>query len=112
MIKVVQPQFTRIHYSAPSKEDISFIQKEYDFHELIIEDMLELSGENKVEYYEDENIVSLLINYPKYNTQSEKYIHNSCVIVVSEKYVLSVSKYSSKYIEKFATVAEQKNYLE
>jgi magnesium transporter len=112
MLKVIQPQFTRLHLVAPTSQEVAQIQKEYDFHELIIEDIIELNGENKVEYYEEDNAVSLLINFPKYDFQAEKYIHNPCVIIVSEKYVLSVSKYSSKHIDKFSLLAQQKTYLE
>lgn len=114
MIRVEQPQFTWIHLDNPSRQSIEALQQEYHFHELMVEDLVELSGENKVEYYDedDSQAVSLLMNFPKYDTLSEKYIHNPSIIIVSQKYVISVSKYASKDIETFANIAKHKNYLQ
>jgi|GEM_PF-3801911 len=39
MLTVKQPQFVWIHLKDASKAEISQIQKEYDFHELIVEDI-------------------------------------------------------------------------
>ncbi len=77
-----------------------------------MEDLVELSWENKVEYYEEDNVVTLLMNFPKYDTKTEKYIHNPFVVIVSENYVLSISKYHSRHIDKLATLANKKTYLE
>lgn len=112
MLKVIQPKFTWTHFVSPDLEVISTIQKEHDFHELVVEDMIELSGETKVEYYEEDNVVALLLNFPRYDTQSEKYVNNPFVIVVSENYVISVAKYSSKHIERFVHTVQNKHYLE
>lgn len=112
MILVQQPQFTWIHLKNAIKSEIEGIQKEYDFHELIMEDIVELSGENKVEYYEEDKVVTLLMNFPKYDTKTQKYIHNPFVVIVSESYVLSISKYHSRHIDKLAILANQKTYLE
>jgi magnesium transporter len=111
MLLVEQPQFTWIHLKNATKIEIEEIQKRYDFHDLIMEDIIELSSENKVEYYEEDNAVTLLMNFPKYDTNTEKYIHNPFVIVVSDNYILSVSKYHSIYIDQLADMAQQKTYL-
>ncbi len=112
MLLVEQPQFTWIHLKNATKAEIEEIQKKYDFHDLIMEDIMELSSENKVEYYEEDNAVTLLMNFPKYDLKTEKYIHNPFVIIVSDNYVLSVSKYHSIYIDQLADLAQQKTYLE
>lgn len=112
MLLVQQPEFTRIHLKNATRSELENIQKEYDFHELIMEDLIELSGENKVEYYEEDNAVTLLLNFPKYDVKTEKYIHNPFVIVVSHSYVLSIGKYNSRHIDNLAKVAQQKTYLQ
>lgn len=112
MIVVTQPQFTRIHLKNATKWDIEKIQQEYDFHELIKEDLLELSGENKVDYFEEDNAITMLINFPKYEMRSERYLHNPFVIIVSKHYVLSISKHNSKHIDDLAKKAQQKTYLQ
>ncbi len=112
MIVVKQPQFTWIHLKNATKADIENIQQEYDFHELIREDLLELSGENKVDYFEDDQAITILINFPKYEMRAERYLHNPFVIIVSDKYVLSISKHNSKHIDDLAKKAQEKQYLE
>lgn len=114
MIRIEQPQFTWIHIENPTRQSIEALQQEYHFHELMVEDLVELSGENKVEYYneDDGQAVSVLMNFPKYDNDSEKYIHNPFIIIVSPKYIISVSKHTSKDMDKFAHIAEHKNYLQ
>lgn len=112
MLKITQPHFTWIHLYNATSTEINKIQKEYDFHELIMEDITELSGENKVDFYEEDNAVVLLLNFPRYDTNSERYVHNPFVCVVSEKYIITASKYVSKHIEKFMDIAAHKNYLQ
>ena len=111
MLFVQQPEFTRIHLKNATRAELENIQKEYDFHELIVEEITELSGENKVDFYEEDNAVVLLLNFPRYDSVSERYVHNPFVCVVSEKYLITSSKYVSKHIERFMDVASQKNYL-
>jgi Mg2+ and Co2+ transporter CorA len=96
MLKITQPHFTWTHLHNTTPSEIKNIQKEYDFHELIMEDMTELSGENKVDFYEEDNAVVLLLNFPRYDTVSERYVHNPFVCIVSEKYIITASKYVSK----------------
>lgn len=111
MIKVSQPQFTWTHLRASSQSELLTLQQHYDFHELIWEDLIELSGENKVEYYEEDRVITILINFPKYNIKTEKYFHNPFVIVVSDQYILSISKYHSSHIDNLARKAQSKEYL-
>lgn len=112
MLLVQQPHFTWIHLKNATRSEIEEIQKEYDFHELIREDLVELSGENKVEYYEEDKAVTLLMNFPKYYIKSEKYIHNPFVIIVTKSYVLSISKYHSNHIDRLVELANKKQYLD
>jgi|GEM_PF-3499952 len=51
------------------------------------------------------------MNFPKYDTRTEKYIHNPFVIIVSNTYILSIAKYHSKHIDALAKLAQQKTYL-
>lgn len=112
MIVVQQPQFTWIHLKNATKGDIETIQQEYDFHELIREDLLELSGENKVDYFEEDKVVTLLMNFPKYDTKLGRYLHNPFVIIVSHNYVLSICRHHSTHIDDLAKQAQAKTYLE
>ncbi len=111
MITVNQPQFTWLHLRNASNNELSLLQQQYDFHELIREDITELSGENKVEYYEEDGVITILINFPKYNTKTEKYLHNPFVIVISHAIIISVSKYHSSHIDQLASKAIEKTYL-
>lgn len=79
---------------------------------MIREDLLELSGENKVDYFEDDNAVTILMNFPKYDMRSERYLHNPFVIIVSNNYVLSICRHNSKHIDDLSKLAQAKTYLE
>ena len=111
MIVVKQPQFTWIHLKNATQWDIENIQKEYNFHELIWEDLIELSGENKVDYYEEDKAITLLMNFPKYDIRTEKYVHNPFVIIVSNNYVLSICRHNSRHIDELSEHAKDKTYL-
>lgn len=110
MITVKTPHCTWIHIKNATKADIDSLDRTYDFHELIREDLLELNGENKVEYYEEDQAITLLLNFPKYDTASGRYLHNSFVIIVSNNYVVSIGKYSSRHIEDLARKVQNSHY--
>lgn len=71
-----------IHLSAPSKEEINKLIKTYDFHELIEENLLELSTQEKIDIYEE--YIFIVLNFPKYNAEIKKYMLNEFSIILGK----------------------------
>lgn len=99
MLKTTNSIFTWTHVSEPTQHEINTLDKKYNFHELIMEDLLELSGENKVDYYPDDWIVSITLNFPKYKPRMKKYLLNSFVIIIWKDFLISFSRFHSKSLE-------------
>lgn len=106
MLQVKHNKYLWTHLSEPSREDILKMNQKYNFHELLLEDLLELNSENKVELYEGESVV-ITVNFPKYNQKVQKYLLNSFVIVIGKDYIISVSRFHSSNVQRL--VAKLKN---
>ncbi len=53
-----------IHLASPSKEEIREICQEYEFHELIEEDLEQMTVQHKIDQYDDH--IFVVLNFPKY----------------------------------------------
>lgn len=98
-------QYTRTHIDNPSTEEINKLIKEFELHELIVEDLIERKYEDKVEIYD--NIISVSLNFPKYKSQTKKYILNPFHILVTQSHVVTISKFPSKNIERLIETAKR-----
>lgn len=87
----------RIHLSNPQQGEISDIVKKYDFHELIEEDLFELTNQEKIDVYED--FIFIVVNFPKYNAPIRKYYLNEFSIVLGKNVILTMSKYDTNHIK-------------
>lgn len=87
----------RIHLSNPQEGEISQIVKKYDFHELIEEDLFELTNQEKIDVYED--FIFVVLNFPKYNPTIKKYYLNEFSCVLGKNVILTMSKYDTNHIK-------------
>lgn len=88
----------RIHLSDPKEWEISQIVKKYDFHELIEEDLFELTNQEKIDVYED--FIFVVLNFPKYNPSIRKYYLNEFSIVLGKNVILTMSKFETNHIKR------------
>ncbi len=110
MLKSQNKQFTRIHLNAPTREEVLALHQKYSFHELILEDLLEMNSENKVEYFEEEETLAIMVNFPKYKQALHKHLLNALAIIIIDGVILSVSRFSSKNLEKSITLMNKEDY--
>ncbi|MBR6906951.1 hypothetical protein IKN40_00105 [bacterium] len=54
-----------IHLSKPRTDELENIIKNLDLHEMVEQDILESSAQDKIDTYDD--CVFLIIHFPKYN---------------------------------------------
>lgn len=82
----------------PPLEDIDTIVKQYNFHELDKEAILEENQYARIDTYDD--YLFLVLHFPKYETTTERYIHNELNIFVGKDYLLSFRYYQSKTMKR------------
>jgi len=88
----------RIHLSAPSKEEINKLIKKHDFHELIEEDLIEMSTQEKIDVYEDYMFV--VLNFPKYNADIKKYLLNEFSIILGKGIIVTMTRFETNHVKK------------
>ncbi len=86
----------RIHLFEPQQDEINEIVQKYDLHELIEEDLFELTNQEKIDVYEDYMFV--VVNFPKYNAESKKYFLNEFSIVLGKNIIISMTKFDTNHI--------------
>ncbi len=91
--------FVRYHTDNPESHELEKLQKEFNFHELVQEDLLELSSEQGVNQHG--NLLIILINFLKYNKDLEKYILNESTIIVSPDYIISALRIPSIHLNNY-----------
>ncbi len=86
-----------IHLFEPQKEEIVELVKKYDFHELIEEDLLELTNQEKIDVYED--YLFTVVNFPKYKTDVKKYFLNEFSIILGKNIIVTMTKFDTNHIK-------------
>lgn len=87
----------RIHLFEPQKAEIDDLVKKYDFHELIEEDLLELTNQEKIDIYED--YMFIVVNFPKYNADNKKYLLNEFSVILGKNIIVTMTKFDTTYIK-------------
>lgn len=80
-------------YINPSLDDIDAIMEKYGFHELDKEAILEENQYARIDTYDD--YLFLVLHFPKYDPNTERYIHNELNIFVGKDYLISFRYYQS-----------------
>lgn len=93
-----------IHLFEPQKDEIIDLVKKYDFHELIEEDLFELTNQEKIDVYED--YMFIVVNFPKYDAAIKKYFLNEFSIILGKNVIITMTKFDTNHItsiiEKYA----------
>ena len=85
-----------IHLFEPQKEEISELVEKYDFHELIEEDLFELTNQEKIDVYEE--YMFIVVNFPKYNPEIRKYFLNEFSFILGKNIVVTMTKFDTNHI--------------
>ncbi len=86
------PSVTWIDIQDPQKEDIEYLQKEFSFHPLVLEQLIPPSWSTKVETFSDHLL--LMLFFPSYNKEKRESRPRELDVIVT-KNVLITSHYSS-----------------
>lgn len=70
----------RMHLTSPTAAEVQELSDYYDFHDIIIEDMLETGTQDKIDIYDDH--LFMIIHFPKYIKEKQKYVFNELSIIL------------------------------
>ena len=96
ILKIWKVKWT--HLSKPKNNDLQDVIKNLDLHEMIEQDILESSAQDKIDTYDD--CVFLIIHFPKYNEKLWKYVSNEMDVILWKDYIITITKYPTNNIEK------------
>ncbi len=77
----------------PPLDEIDAVMTKYDFHELDRDAILEANQYARLDAYDD--YIFLVLHFPKYDANSERYIHNELNIFISREYLITFRYYQS-----------------
>ena len=78
--------------SKPRTAELEDIIKNLDLHEMVEQDILESSAQDKIDTYDD--CVFLIIHFPKYNEKIWKYVSNEMNVILWKDYIITISRNS------------------
>lgn len=87
-----------IDITDPGKKEIDDIFEKYNFHELDKEAVLEENQRPRVDSYED--YILIILNFPKYDVRTKRYVINEFDIFLSKNYLISFRYLTSNSINK------------
>lgn len=85
-----------IHLVSPTSEEIDELVEQYEFHELIADSLHEMTVQHKIDQYDD--VIFVVLNFPKYNPLTKKYMLNEFNIILGKDYVITLSRYETNHV--------------
>jgi magnesium transporter len=76
-----------IFVQAPDKETINKLAQEYDFHEMIIDDLMEVNAQSKIE--SSGKHFFLALSFTKYMPNNGRYLFNELDVIIGEDYIIT-----------------------
>ncbi len=87
-----------IHYASPTPQEIDALIEEYEYHELIAEDLQDVNVQHKIDQYDD--VIFMVLNFPKYNTLNKRYVLNEFNVILGKDSIITLSRYEASHIAK------------
>jgi len=91
--------------SKPKNNDLQDVIKNLDLHEMVEQDILESSAQDKIDTYDD--CIFMIIHFPKYNEKVWKYVSNEMNVILWKDYIITITKYPTNNIEKIRQEYEE-----
>ena len=93
------------HLSKPKDNELQDLIEDLDLHEMVEQDILESSAQDKIDTYDD--CVFLIIHFPKYNEKLWKYVSNEMNVILGRDFIITITKYPTNNIEKIRQEYEE-----
>jgi magnesium transporter len=82
-----------------SDDVIAYLEKNYDFHELDIEDIQEQTQTPKLDVYKD--YIFLVMQFPHWNSDKQRVGMHEMAVFLGDKYLITVQRGGSQEIQTF-----------
>ena len=89
---------TWIHLVDPDKKQIDKLVDKYDLHEIIEQDFLDFTTQDKIDVYD--GCLFLVMRFPKYNTKTKKHFPNQMHAILGKNFIITVTSYVTNNVEK------------
>jgi len=89
---------TRIHLVDPDKKQIEKLVDKYDLHEIIEQDFLDFTTQDKIDVYD--GCLFLVLRFPKFNTRTKKHFANHMHAILWKNFIITVTSHVTNNIEK------------
>lgn len=97
MIKTEIGKMTWVHLVNPKKIELQELVQNYNFHELIIDDIFELNTQDKIDIY-DQNMF-IVLHFPKYRETANRYISNQFYFILWKDFLITITSHKTSHIE-------------
>lgn len=87
-----------IHFQNPKKQELLEIGQEYDLHEIIIDDILEFSVQDKIDTYD--NHIFMVFHFPKFDEKQKRYISNEFSVILWKDFIITITSHPTTHIER------------
>ncbi len=107
MQKTLQVGKTKwICIQSPEKETIDNLAKEYNFHEMIVEDILDINAQSKIDTSSDHFFMAL--TFTKYISEESRYTFNEMDVIIGEHLIItSIGLVSQKMDDIFKEMTKE-----
>jgi len=88
----------RYHLTSPSSSELNWLMEQFDLHEIIEEDLVEKSTQDKVDVYDQ--YLFVVLHIPKYNKDRGKYVLNEFKIILWKEFIVTIASRETAHFEK------------
>lgn len=80
----------------PNKEIINQLAQEYGFHEVIVDDLIEINAQSKID--SNSKHFFLALTFTKYLENDQRYLFNELDVIIGDNYIITTNSLESKSI--------------
>jgi magnesium transporter len=89
---------TRTHLVNPTHKEVTPLVEKYRLHEIIEQDFLDFTTQDKIDVYDD--CIFLILRFPKYNEKTKKHFANTMHAILGKNFILTVTSHVTDNIQK------------
>jgi magnesium transporter len=91
-------EMTRTHLVNPTHPEVAPLVEKYHLHEIIEQDFLDFTTQDKIDVYDD--CIFLILRFPKYNEKTKKHFANTMHAILGKNFILTVTSHITNHIQK------------
>ena len=89
---------TWTHMVNPAHKDVSPIIEKYNLHEMVEQDLMDFTTQDKIDVYDD--CIFLVMRFPKYNEKARKHFANTMHAILGKNFILTITSHMTTNIQK------------